>query len=157
MAMPIEPHAEGEALILLRIEAAVAQDVRMHHAAAEDLQPLARLADRLGTDVDFHRRLGEREVRGAEAHLHLVHLEERLAELLEHPLQVTHVGRLVDDEALDLMEHRRVRLVAVAAVDAARRDDTDGRLLRHHRADLHGARVRAQYQRRPVAALGVRK
>ncbi len=34
---------------------------------------------------------------------------------------------LVDDEAFDLMEHRRVRLIAVAAVDAARRDDADGR------------------------------
>jgi hypothetical protein len=42
-----------------------------------------------------------------------VDLEERLAEFLQHPLEVSHVGGLVDDEALDLMEHRRVRLVAV--------------------------------------------
>ena len=58
--------------------------------------------------------------------------------------------RLVDHEALDLVEHRRVRRVAVAAVDAARRDDADRRLLRHHGADLHRARVRAQHQPRAV-------
>ena len=66
---------------------------------------------RLGADVDLGGGLGEGEVRGAEAHLHLVDLEEGLAELLQHPLEVAHVGRLVDDEALDLVEHRRVRLV----------------------------------------------
>ena len=47
------------------------------------------------------------------------HLEERLAELLQDPLQVAHMGALVDHEALDLVEHRRVRLVAVAAIGAA--------------------------------------
>ena len=51
-----------------------------------------------------------------------------------------------DDEALDLVEHRRVRLVAVHAVDAARRDDADGRLLLQHGADLHRRGVRAQEQ-----------
>ena len=140
----VEPHAEGEALVALRIEPAVADHVRVHHAGAEDLEPAAGLADRGGVDVDLHRRLGEREVRGAEAHLDVVDLEERLAELLQRPLQVAEVGRLVDDQSLDLVEHRRVRRITVDAIDAARRDDADRRLLRQHRADLHGARVRAQ-------------
>jgi hypothetical protein len=64
-------------------------------------------------DVDLERGLGEREERRAEAHLHVVDLEERLAELAQDPLHVAEVRALVDHEALDLMEHRRVRLVAV--------------------------------------------
>ena len=36
---------------------------------------------------------------------------------------------LVDHQPFDLVEHRRVRRVAVAAVDAARRDDADRRFL----------------------------
>ena len=90
----------------------------MHHAAAENLQPLIAFADPdlvadLGVaDIDFHRRLGEGEMARAEAHLHLRHLEERLAEFLEHPFQMAEMGLLVDDQALDLMEHRRVGLVA---------------------------------------------
>ena len=36
----------------------------------------------------------------------------------------------VDDETLDLMEHRRVGLVAVHAIGAAGRDDADRRRLR---------------------------
>jgi hypothetical protein len=48
----------------------------------------------------------------------------------------------------DLVEHRRVRGVAVLTEDAARRDDADRRrLLRHHGADLHRRGVRAQQHR----------
>ena len=149
----VEAHAEGEALVLVGIEAAVADDVGVHHAAAQDLQPLARLADGGGVDVHLHGRLGEREVRGAEAHAHLVDLEERLAELLQAPLEVAEVRGLVDHQPLDLVEHRRVRGVAVDAVDAARRDDADRRLLRHHGADLHRARMRAQHHDADAVAL----
>src|SRR5215470_6820827 len=123
----------------------------MHHAAAENLQPLIALSDPdlvadLGVaDIDFHRRLGEREVARAEANLDLSHLEERLAEFLEHPFEVPEMSLLVDREPLDLMEHRRVGLVAVAAVDAARRDDAERRLLLQHGADLHGARMRSEH------------
>ena len=52
---------------------------------------------------------------------------------------------LVDDEALDLVEHRRVGLVGIDAVGAARDDDADRRLLRQHRAHLHRRGVRAQH------------
>src|SRR5689334_24462813 len=73
----IEAHAESPALIALRVEPARLDDGRMHHAAAQDLEPRRALADlHLATfpgavDVDLHRRLGEREMRGAEAHLHV--------------------------------------------------------------------------------------
>ncbi len=83
----------------------------------------------------------------------LVDLEERLAELREYPFEVAHMGLLVDHQRLDLVEHRRVCLVAVAAIDAARRDDADRRLLRQHGADLHGAGMGAQYQPRAVRLL----
>ena len=51
----------------------------------------------------------------------------------------------VDPQALDLVEHRRMRRVAVDAVDATRRDDLDRRRVRFHVADLDRRRVRAQH------------
>ena len=54
---------------------------------------------------------------------------------------------LVDYQPLDLMEHRRVGLVEIAAIDAPRRDDADRRLLYEHGPDLHRARMRAQNRR----------
>ena len=72
------------------------------------------------------------------------HFEERLAEFLQHPLQVGERRRFVDHQPLDLMEHRRVGLVGVAAIGAAGADDADRRLLRQHRAHLHRAGVGAQ-------------
>ena len=80
----------------------------------------------------------------------VVDLEERLAEFFQDPFQVAEVRALVDDQALDLVEHRRVGLVRVDAIGAARDDDADRRLLRHHGADLHRRGVRAQQQPRAV-------
>ena len=54
----------------------------------------------------------------------------------------THV--LVDQEALDLVEHRRVRDVVVAPVDGAAADDRHRRPVRAHLAHLDVAGVRAQ-------------
>ncbi len=135
------------------------QHVRVHHAAAENLQPVLALAEAdlvlaaLALDVDFQRRLGERKERRAEAHVHIVHLEEGLAEFLQDPLQVAEVRGLVDHQALDLMEHRRVGLVAIAAIGAARADDADRRLLAQHGAHLHRRGVGAQQQARAVGLL----
>src|SRR5215470_4477551 len=41
----VDPHAPGKALVLVGIEPAIAQHVRMHHAAAEDLHPVLALAE----------------------------------------------------------------------------------------------------------------
>ena len=54
------------------------------------------------------------------------------------------------DQALDLMEHGRMRGVVVAAVCAARRDDAKRRLTVLHGADLHRRRMGAQKFARPV-------
>src|SRR6516164_4862537 len=63
----VDAHAPGEALVLVRIKAAIAQYVRMHHAAAENFHPILAFAEAdlalvaAVLDVDFERRLGERE------------------------------------------------------------------------------------------------
>ncbi len=54
----------------------------------------------------------------AEAHLHGGHFEESLAELFKDPLEMAEMRTLVDDETFDLVEHRRMRLVAVATIGA---------------------------------------
>ena len=61
------------------------------------------------------------------------------------------MGFLVDDEALELMEHRRVGGVRIAAIGAAGRDHADGRLGAEHGAHLHRARMGTK-QAFPVAA-----
>src|SRR5271166_6974784 len=116
----VDAHAPGETLIFVRIEPAIAQHIRMHHPAAENLQPVLALAETdlallaPALDVDLERRLGERKVRRAKAHLDLVDFEESFAELLQNPLEMTEVRALVDDQAFDLVEHRRMGLVTVA-------------------------------------------
>ena len=122
----------------------------MDHAAAEDFEPVLALAEAdfpartAALDVDLERGRGEGEKARAEAHADVRHFEERLAEFLQHPFQVGERRAVVDDEALDLVEHRRMRLVGVAPIGAAGADDPDRRLLREHRAHLHRARVGAQ-------------
>ena len=128
----------------------------MHHSAAEDFQPVLALAEPYAVliasalDVDFERWLGEREVRRAKPHLDVIDLEERLAELLEDPLEVPEVRPPVDHQAFDLMEHRRVGLVGIAAVGATGADHPDRRFLAQHGADLHRRGVGAQQQPRAV-------
>src|SRR5262245_54322939 len=113
----VDPEAPREALILVGIESAIPQHVGMHHAAAQNLQPVVAFAEAdlvleaAALDVDFERRFGEREERRTEPHLHLVDLEEGLAEFLEDPLQVAEMGFLVDHQPFDLVEHGRVGLV----------------------------------------------
>ena len=97
----------------------------MHHAAAGDLEPAAFERTAHEGDVDLGGRLGEREERGAEAHLQVVALEEAAQEIGDHALEVGEADVLADPQAFDLVEHRRVRGVGVDAIDAARRDDAD--------------------------------
>src|SRR5262249_60335732 len=69
----LDPHAERPARALLGVVADVPQDLRMHHARAEDLEPAALLAEPAAgaaadeaQHVDLGRRLGEREERRPE-------------------------------------------------------------------------------------------
>ncbi|MNQ71462.1 hypothetical protein D3C85_861300 [compost metagenome] len=147
----INAHAEGEALILIRVDAAVAQHIGVHHAAAENLQPIlafvqGQLAARaVAADVHLRRGLGEGEVVRTEAGVDVVQLEEAGDEGLQRRLQMTHVDVAVDHQTLDLVEHRRVGGVGILTEGAARGDDADRRLLAHHGADLHRAGVGPQH------------
>ena len=116
----------------------------MHHAAAKNFHPAVAGADldRLTLAGIFHVHLGRRfrerkEVR-AEAGFDTVDFKEGAHEVDEAAFQVPHMRALLDDEAFDLVEHRRVRRVPVIAVDPARHENADRRLLVHHGADLHG-------------------
>ena len=71
------------------------------------------------------RRLGEREVAGAEAHRQVGDAEEGAQEVDQAALQVAQRDVAVDHQPLALVEHRRVRGVVVGAVGAAGRDDAD--------------------------------
>src|SRR5437773_6760911 len=88
---PVDAHSPGEALIFVRIEPAIAQHIPMHHAAAENFQPVLTLAEAdlalvaPALNVDLERRLGEGKERRAKAHLDLIDFEESLAELLQDP------------------------------------------------------------------------
>src|SRR6516225_3204532 len=122
----------------------------MPQAAAENFPPILTVAK---TDlafvaavlnVDFERRLGEGEERRPKPHADAVDLEEGFEEFFEDPLHVAEMRTLIDDEALDLMKHRRMRLIAVAAIGAAGNDDAGRRLLREHGAHLHRRGMRAQ-------------
>ncbi|OIQ70853.1 hypothetical protein GALL_475300 [mine drainage metagenome] len=128
----------------------------MHHAAAENLQPvlafakanLAPVAPAL--DVHLERGFGERKERGAEAHVDVIDLEERLAELVQDPFEVAEMRTLVDDEAFDLVELRCMRSVRIDAVGPARTDHPDRRLLSEHGTHLHRRGVGAQQHARAV-------
>src|SRR5947209_11079240 len=107
----------------------------MNHAAAQNLEPILTFAETdfaafaPALDVDFHGRLGERKERGTKAHLHGRHFEERLAEFLKNPFQVPEMGAAIDNQPLDLVELRRMRLIRIDAIRAPWTDDADRRLL----------------------------
>ena len=129
----------------------------MHHTGAQQLNPalamaggadltgrLARAVALEALHVDFAAWLREREMMRAEAHDGVLAVQA-LDERLQRALQVAHRDALVDDEALNLMEHRGVRGVGlILAEHAAGGQHADGRLLLLHDADLHGAGLRAQ-------------
>src|SRR5688572_19962942 len=144
----LDAEAEGEAGVAFRIDADVAQHARMDHAAAEHFQPARAAIGLLPGDVDFRRRLGEREIARAETHFEIA-FEECAHEFAQCALEVGEAGMLVDQQAFDLVEHRRVGLVAVAAIHLAGRDHAQRRLLAGgdqilHVADLHAGGVGAQ-------------
>ena len=157
IAMRSTPMPKAKPLHLLGVVADEAVDVRVDHAGAHDLEPAGVLAGaaalaaaQLAAHVDLDARLGERE----EVRPHAdgaVGAEELAREVVHRALEVGQRDALVDDEALDLVEHRRVRGVGVAAVDLAEADDVDGRPLLLHDAHLDGRGVGAQQH----AAVGV--
>src|SRR5690606_28700090 len=125
---------------------AVLEDDGMDHPAAEDLDPAGVLAQAAAgpravgllaeytSDVDLGARLDEREVARAQADRGARSVDA-LGELGEDALEMREGDVAVDEERLDLVEHRRVRRVVVAAVHGPRRDERHRRLHRLHRSD----------------------
>src|SRR3990172_6913305 len=148
---PLEPRAEREADMALRIEPEVAHHVRMHLAGAGDLEPAAVLE----RHVDLGGGLGEREERRTEAHLQVVGLEEPAEKVRVDALQVREADAAVDPQPFDLVEHRRVRRVAVHAISAPGRDDLDRRRVSPRVTHLHRTRVRAQEERLPARVMAL--
>src|SRR5690242_13110687 len=75
----VDAPAEGEAGVLLAVVLHVAEDFRIDHAGAADLDPaglLARAAALAAAEhageIDLRRRLGEREERRPQAHADLL-------------------------------------------------------------------------------------
>src|SRR6266487_5267317 len=117
----------------------------MHHTCAKDLQPAGVFADAAplavaerAIDIDLGARFREREVAATEAHAASL-AEELLRETLQAALEIGHRAKLVDQEALDLVEHRLVRRVdRLVAVDLAGDDDAHGWSHLLHGPHLHG-------------------
>src|SRR5699024_11796829 len=59
LSQTLHPHPEGETRVNFRVDANVTQHVRMHHPATQHFQPFTVFTH----DVNFCRRLGEREDR----------------------------------------------------------------------------------------------
>src|SRR5260221_2809458 len=147
----LHAHAEGEARVSLRVDPRVRKDVRVDHPSAEHLQPPGPLTDaarrprRSGAegalDVHLGTRLDEGEVAWPEADRKPTTVEP-LGESSQHTLQLRKADALIDEESIDLMEHRRVRAVVVATpVDRASAHDGHRGPSRGHLAHLDRGRV----------------
>ncbi len=163
---PIDADAEGKALPLIGVEPARRQYMAIDHAATQQFHPgmprrIAAATDHAAAidpgiaGIDLDRRLGEWEIAGAQAQDDVLTLEKRLEKGFQRPFQMAEMDALVDHQTFDLVEHRRVRGVAVRAIDPPRRDNPQWRALGQHRADLHRRSVRAQQHRPPgIVAIG---
>src|SRR5579859_1179064 len=152
----LHAHAEGEAADLGRVVAVALyefEDVRVNHAAAEQLDPSALLADAAAfapaleaTDGNIGAGFGEGKERREKARLH-AGAEERLHGMVERALEVAEGDVAVYRQALDLMEHGRVSSIgSVTAMHFAGDHHAHRRWLALHGADLDRRGMRAQQQ-----------
>jgi hypothetical protein len=115
---PVDTHAEREAADALRVVADGAEHVRVHHPAAEDLEPAGALADtaagstpparsRAAHAADVH--LGDGSVNGKKLgrkRTGVVAPKRRCRNWDEDALQVGEGDTLVHPETFHLLEHR---------------------------------------------------
>ena len=102
--------------------------------------PAAHTAGNVGFGAGFRKREEARaETDAGVGTEHFTHKRGK------RPAQIGHGHVLVHEQAFDLMEHRRVRDVRVAAVDASGRNHGDGRLLLEHGPHLKRGRMRTQH------------
>ena len=121
----------------------MAEHLGMHHAAAKHFEPAGVLAhptaasatDDAG-DVHLGRGFGKRKVRRAKAQFELL-LEKLFQKISQNPLQVRKRHGFVHHQPLDLMEHRGVGYVRVAAVYAPGGDNLQRWRVLLHVAHLH--------------------
>src|SRR5829696_4157017 len=156
---PLESEAEREALPFLGVVPDRLEHVRVDHPAAAELDParvrahaasLAIAED--AADRQLGRRFGVREEVGAEARADGFVVEQALHEHLDRAEQIGERDAAIHCQTLHLMEDRRVaRPRRLVAVRAPGRDDVDRRLVRFHRADLHGRGVGPQHHLLVVA------
>src|SRR4030065_656964 len=106
----LNTESESKAGIALAVDAHVPEYFRMHHAAAQDLQPASPLAHTATAaaadhafDVGLGRRLGEREERRTETDLERF-LEELRQEFGEQSFQVGETNRLAHHHAPELVK-----------------------------------------------------
>ena len=140
----VNAHAEGKALIFFRVNAGMGQHMRVDHAAAANFHPVITTADHqlvavtVAAHIDLHAGLGKGEIARPEPDGDIVDLEKRRQKCFQRVFQMPHMRGLIDHQPLDLVKHRRVRLVAVAPIGAPRRDKPEGRVAGLHGAHLHG-------------------
>ena len=143
----VNAHTKGKALIFFRINAGMAQYMRIDHARAANLHPIIAFTDdqliavTIALHVYFHARLGKGEIAGAEANGDILDLEKRCQKSFQCVFQMAHMGGLIDYQPFDLMEHWRMRLVAIAAISATRRDKAERRAAFVFLPVLHGAHL----------------
>src|SRR5258708_18858919 len=150
-------HAKRKARNLRGIVVDESVDIRVNHAAAEQLDPAAGFAIAAGSAVanasataedaaDLYIGTGfsERKKRRIEARLH-TRSEERLHGVVERAFQIAERNVRIDGQAFHLMKNWRVRGVgSVVAVDFAGTYHSHRRLHLLHRPNLHRRGVRAQ-------------
>ena len=149
----LQTDAECIARILVRINAADLENLRVNHAAAQNFNPALTVAYRTirilavaleALIVHLCGRLGEREVVRTEADNRLLAVQ-LLRKHFQNALQIGHADAFVDDQTFDLMEQRGMgRIDVIAAEYTARCNDADRRLLVFHRADLNRRGLRAE-------------
>ncbi len=143
-------HAESEALPFFRIDAAIAQHVGMYHAAAHDFQPVFTGADfdltavSFTADIHFCRRFGEGKEAWAETDGYVIEFKEGAQKCFNAALEVAHIDVLINTETFNLMEHRGVGQIRIAAEGFAGSDEAERRFTSLHGANLHGRSVSSE-------------
>ena len=121
----------------------------MHHARAQNLQPITTLAQFAGfaapADIHFHGRFREGEIGSAEPHRQIGNAEKGAQEINQTALQMAKMNVPINHQAFYLMKHRRMRRIMIRAIGAARHNHANGRRFSQHCADLHRRCMGAQH------------
>ena len=146
---PVDAEAPCETRPFFRVDAAVSEDVGMHHSASAELNPTGLATDpttgraeRTG-DLELGTRFREREETRTEARFQIGASEVGGDERFDRAGQVPERDALVDDECLDLVEYGQMtRIGRVDSVAASRHHRIDRRLHFGHHPELHRRRMR---------------